>query len=213
MTMKLIAESGYYSSNKFARIFLESIKEISGKNGLNTILNYTHLQHLIDKLPPDNLDKAFDFAHFSMINQALEEIYGSRGGRGLALRIGRSTFADVLKDYGALAGVGDLAFRTLPLQTKIKIGLQAMARIFSEKSDQISSVKESEDVFVYTIERCPVCWGRKVDDQAVCYYMIGLLQEGLNWVSGGNEFKIIEEKCIALGEKCCEFIIEKQPLE
>lgn len=211
--MDKIPESGFYNSNKFARIFLESIREISGNNGLNTILNYSQLPGLVDNLPPDNLDKAFDFSHFSMINQALEDIYGIRGGRGLALRIGRTTFDDVLKDYGALAGVGDLAFRVLPLQLKIKIGLQAMARIFSEKSDQISTVHEGHDSIIYSVEKCPVCWGRKVDDHAVCYYMVGLLQEGLHWVSGGKEFQITETKCIALGNDVCEFTILKEPLD
>ena len=40
---------------------------------------------------------------------------GPRGGRGLALRAGRATFADALRGFGALAGVGDLAFKVLPL--------------------------------------------------------------------------------------------------
>jgi hypothetical protein len=105
--MKIIPESGYYNSNKFARIFIESIKEITGKNGVNTILNFANLSSLVDNYPPDNLDRAFDFAHFSMINQALEEIYGTRGGRGLALRVGRTTFDDVLKDYGGIKGRQD----------------------------------------------------------------------------------------------------------
>jgi len=211
--MKIIPESGYYNSNKFARIFLESIQEITGKNGVNTVLNYANLSALAGNFPPDNLDRAFDFAHFSMINQALEEIYGNRGGRGLALRVGRITFDDVLKDYGALAGVGDLAFRVLPLPKKISIGLQAMAKIFSEKSDQISTVDEVDDSYVYTIERCPVCWGRKEEENPVCFYIIGLLQEGLHWVSGGKEFRINESKCIALGDDVCEFIIYKEPIQ
>jgi len=211
--MKIIPESGYYNSNKFARILLESIQEITGKNGVNTVLNYANLSSLVENFPPDNLDRAFDFAHFSMINQALEEIYGNRGGRGLALRVGRITFDDVLKDYGALAGVGDLAFRVLPLPMKISIGLQAMAKIFSEKSDQISTVEEADDNYVYTIERCPVCWGRKEDENPVCFYIIGLLQESLHWVSGGKEFRINESKCIALGDDVCEFVIFKQPIQ
>ncbi len=211
--MNKIPESGYYNSNKFARIFLESLREILGKNGLSTILNYSKMSALVDHLPPDNLEKAFDFAHFSMINQAMEDIYGLRGGRGIALRIGRTTFADVLKDYGALAGVGDLAFRVLPLHKKMKIGLLAMARIFSEKSDQISTVHDGVDSFIYAVERCPVCWGRKVDENAVCYYLVGLLQEGLQWISGGKEFQIHETKCIALGHDICEFTIPKKPLD
>ncbi len=211
--MKIIPESGYYNSNKFARIFIESIREITGKNGVNAILNYANLSSLVDNYPPDNLDRAFDFAHFSMINQALEEIYGKRGGRGLALRVGRTTFDDVLKDYGALVGVGDLAFRVLPLQAKIWIVVQAMARIFSEKSDQVASVEESDDIYLYTIQQCPVCWGRKDEGRPVCFYIVGLLQEGLHWVSGGKEFRIDESKCIAHGESVCEFVIHKQPIQ
>lgn len=210
--MKIIPESGYYNSNKFARILIESIREITGKNGVNTVLNYANLSSLVDNFPPDNLDRTFDFAHFSMINQALEELYGKRGGRGLALRVGRITFDDVLKDYGDLAGIRDLAFRVLPLQTKIGIGLKAMAKIFSEKSDQISTVMELDDVYIYSVQQCPVCWGRQEAENPVCFYMVGLLAEGLNWVSGGEEFRINESKCIALGDKTCEFTIHKQPI-
>ncbi len=211
--MKIIPESGYYNSNKFARILIESIMEITGKNGVNAVLNYSNLSSLVDNFPPDNLDRAFDFAHFSMIIQALEEIYGRRGGRGLALRIGRTTFDDVLKDYGALAGVSDLAFRVLPIQMKISIGLQAMVKIFSEKSDQISTVEELDDSYVYTIEQCPICWGREEEDHPICFYMVGLLQEGLNWISGGKDFRINETKCIAIGDDICEFTIYKQPIK
>lgn len=207
-----IPESGYYNSNKFARIFLEALKEIMGENGLNAVLNYAKLSSLVENYPPDNLDLAFDFAHFSMINIALEEMYGKRGGRGLALRAGRTTFDDVLKDYGALAGVGDLAFRVLPIQTKVKIGLQAMARIFSEKSDQISTIKEDNDRYHYLIGRCPVCWGRSGQEDPVCFYMVGLIQEGLKWVSGGKEFRVNEARCSAVGDEYCDFVILKTPL-
>jgi len=210
--MKIIPDSGYFNTNKFARIYLESIREITGENGLMAILNFAQLSQLCDEFPPDNLDRAFDFSHFSMINKSLEEIYGERGGKGLAFRIGRTTFDDVLKDYGTLAGVGDLAFRILPMQKKIRFGLTAMARIFSEKSDQVTTLVETEEKFLYHIERCPVCWGRTDEDHAICYYMIGLLKEGLYWVSGGKEFNITETKCIACGDQVCEFEILKLPL-
>jgi predicted hydrocarbon binding protein len=209
--MERIPESGFYNSNKFARIFLEALEEITGTHGLNAVLNYANLADLIDHLPPDTPERIFDFSYLSSINQALEEIYGRRGGRGLALRVGRTTFADVLKDYGDLAGVGDVSFKILPLQEKIKFGLHAMARIFSEKSDQLTTLVEEDDSYRYRIERCPVCWGRTTAEEPVCFYMVGLLKEGLNWVSSGKEFNIKETRCIALGDEVCEFVIQKQP--
>lgn len=192
---------------------MESIQEITGENSLNAILNYAGLGSLIGNHPPDNLERAFDFAYFSAINQALTEIYGDRGGRGIALRIGKTTFDDVLKDYGAMAGVSDNAFKIMPMQKKIRFGLNAMARVFSEKSDQISSVIDEEDRYIYQVKRCPVCWGRKDQEQPICYYMVGLLQEGLIWVSGGKEFIVNETQCIAKGDQACMFEIPKMHLD
>lgn len=209
--MERIPESGWYYANKFTRITLEAYEEIMGKNGLNAILNLAGLGFLIDNYPPDNLEREFDFSAFSSIHIALEEMYGPRGGRGLSLRAGRATFNDALRNFGALAGVGDLAFKVLPLQVKLRIGLPAMARIFSQVSDQHSTVEEKENEFVYTIHRCPVCWGRKGADKPVCYSATGLLHAGLTWVSGGMEFRVNESKCVAVGDEICEFVIQKEP--
>jgi hypothetical protein len=210
--MDAVEKSGYYYANKFALIMLDALADVMGENGLKAILNLSHLPVLIDNYPPDNLKKEFDFSNISAINQALEEMYGPRGGRGLALRAGRSTFADSLKNFGALAGAGDLAFKILPLHTKMRIGVPAMARIFSQVSDQYSTSKEGDDDFVYTIHRCPVCWGRSESDKPVCFIAVGLLQEGLKWVSGGKEFRVNESKCIAMGDAVCEFVIQKKPM-
>jgi predicted hydrocarbon binding protein len=210
--MEPIPKSGYHYANKMALIAFKALEEVMGKNGLNAILNLAHLNHLIGNLPPDNLRREFDFADMSAFNLALEEMYGPRGGRGLALRVGRAAFADSLRNFGALAGAGDLAFKVLPLSAKMKIGIPAMAKIFSQISDQYSTVQERETDFVYTIHRCPVCWGRSGLDKPVCFIAVGLLQEGLKWVSGGNEFRVNESQCIAMGHEVCEFIIQKTPI-
>jgi hypothetical protein len=203
--------SGYYYPNKIARIFLLAMEEIMGKNGLNAVLNMAKLPQLIDNYPPDNLNKEFDFAWFTGLNAALEEMYGPRGGRGLALRGGRASFARGLQGFGALAGVGDLAFKVLPLGAKLKMGLPAMAGIFTQVSDQVSRVEEKDDHFLYYIDRCPVCWGRKTD-RSVCHAAVGLLQEGLRWVSGGKEFRVDEIECFATGGRACVFTVYKEPV-
>src|SRR5512142_1545638 len=150
--MEPIPKSGLYYPNKIARIALTAIEDVMGKNGLNAVLNLAGLSHLIDHFPPPNLERQFDFADFSAINGALEEMYGPRGGRGLALRAGRAVFLEGLRNFGALAGVGDLAFKVLPLSAKLKLGIPAMATIFTNFSDQLSEVQEHDDHYTYTIK-------------------------------------------------------------
>jgi hypothetical protein len=207
----LVPKSGYYYPNRIARIYFQALEEVMGRNGLHALLNLAGLGQYKDNYPPNNLERAFDFADFSNLNQGLEDIYGPRGGRGLALRGGRAAFDSGLKGFGALAGVGDLAFRVLPLGTKVRLGLPAMARIFTQFSDQISRTENYDTHFLYYIDRCPVCWGR-TDDRPICYAAAGLLQEGLKWVSGGLEFRVEEIECIANGAPSCLFRIDKEPI-
>ncbi|MBI3244107.1 MAG: 4-vinyl reductase [Chloroflexi bacterium] len=187
------------------------MEEVMGKNGLNAILNMASLSHLIDNYPLDNLEREFDFSDYSSLHAALEEMYGPRGGRGLALRAGRAVFSSALKNFGALAGVGDMAFKVLPLPVKIKVGLPSVAKVFTQLSDQHSTVEERDNEYVYVIHKCPCCWGRKTDKPA-CYTATGLLQECFKWVSGGHEFRVNEEKCVALGDDVCAFVIQKEPI-
>jgi hypothetical protein len=209
--MEPIPKSGLYYPNKIARIAILALEDVMGKNGLNAILNLANLPQLMDNYPPDNLERGFDFADFSSINAALEELYGPRGGRGLALRAGRATFNEGLRNFGALAGVGDLAFRVLPLPAKLRIGVPAMARIFTQTSDQRSTATEYDDHFLYTIHKCPVCWGR-TSDKPACFIATGLLMAGLKWVSGGLEFRVYQTTAHSCNDEVCDFIIMKDPI-
>ena len=203
--------SGYYYPNLIARIYLEAIEEIMGANGVKALLNMAAMQNLIDNYPPRNLSKEFDFADFAHLNEAMESMYGHRGGRALSLRAGRKAFDQGLRNFGAMVGVADRTFRLLPLKLRMKVGLGAMAKAFSSTSDQISYVREEEDRFVYVIERCPVCWGRH-SDSPICHAAMGIIQEGLNWGTGGMQFKTAEVTCVARGDPACQFTISKEPV-
>ena len=93
-----------------------------------------------------------------------------------ALRAGRTTFNTALKDSDALAGIGGLAFKVLPIHSKIRVGLLAAARIISQIIDPQSTVDETDDAFIWTIHRCPICWTRKDADKPACNLFTDLLQ-------------------------------------
>ena len=190
---------------------LELLESVLGRNGLHALLNLAKLPDLKDNFPPPDMERQFDFTDFSQISQTLEEIYGRRGGHALAARAGRGVFSSVLSNYGALAGVRDPAFQALTLEARLKIGLAAIARILSQISDQQNTLEVGENGFTFAVQRCPHCWGRSGLDHAVCYLGLGLLQEGLKWLSGGREFAVVETKCKAMGDADCAYAILKVP--
>jgi hypothetical protein len=203
--------SGLYYPNRFGLILLDGIEEIMGRNGLNAILNMAGLSQFIDHPPRDNMEKAFDFAYISALNQALEEIYGPRGGRGLQRRLGRVLFAQGLANFGMLVGASDLAFKLLPLQAKLKIGLPAIAKVFDSLSDQRSSVRDpGGDHYLYIIERCSMCWGREAE-RLGGHIAAGIIEEALRWLSGGRTFRVDQISCMSMGDENCTFVIYKEP--
>jgi predicted hydrocarbon binding protein len=210
--MDPISKSGYFLPNRLARFTLISLAEMLGDGGMQTLLEISHLPELSNNFPPANLERAFDFADYSALNQGLEEMYGERGGRGFALRAGSATFAEALKDFGALAGTGNKAFKILPLSAKFKIALPAMTKIFNEMTDQRTRFEEHEHHYHYLIHRNPVCWGRSGEEKPVCFLQVGLLQEAMKSISGGNEFRVDEAECKAMSANVCRFVIHKEAL-
>ena len=202
-------KSGYYYPNLIARIYLEAIEDIMGANGVKTLLKMGDMAWLIENYPPR---KQFDFSDFARLNEAMELLYGPRGGRAIAMRAGRQAFDQGLRNFGAMVGIADRTFRILPLKLRMKVGLGAMAKAFSTTSDQISYVQEKDDHFLYVIERCPVCWGRHADSP-MCHAALGIILEGINWGTGGRRFKTAEVSCIAQGDPACTFTISKTPID
>lgn len=213
MTEKIptTTDEEFFYPNKMGRIVLTAMEEIMGRHGVNAILNFAHLEKLVNNYPPNNLELGFPFFEFSAILQAVEEIYGVRGGRGLSMRAGRETWKFALKEFVPVLGIGDLAIRTLPLGIKLKIGLDVFAQTFNKFSDQQVRIGEDHRGFLWIIERCPMCWGRTTP-QPCCHLAVGLLEQALDWVSKGRRFRVEEVECVAAGDDVCLITISKKPI-
>ena len=204
------SSSELYYPNKLGLITLRALEEVMGKNALHQILNLAGMHGYQVAFPPENLEKGFGFSELSALGQALEKMYGPRAASGLALRAGKAAFPDILRNFGALAGISDLPLAVVPLQAKVRIGLNALAKMFMQLTDQKSGVEERGNEFIWITYDCPYCWGRHGEHVPVCYVTAGLLQEFLSWVSGGDDFRVRETKCIAVGGDVCEFTIGRE---
>lgn len=204
----MLEPSGLYYPNRIARSFFLAMDDVMGQHGLSALLGLAELDQYIHHPPPDNLERQFDFVAIAAINQALEDMYGERGGRGMALRIGRASFSRGLKRFGAMRGISDPAFRALPLPQRTWLGLRALAHIFTRFSDQATGVADQGRSFQVEMEISPMAWGRRAD-KPVCHMMVGIIQESLRWASNGHEFYVQQTACTAAGHENCVFRVNK----
>ncbi|MCI0395840.1 MAG: 4-vinyl reductase, partial [Chloroflexi bacterium] len=167
-----LEEREYYYPNKMGRIVLTAMEDIMGRHGVNAVLNLAGLSRFVNNYPPNNLELGFTFSEFGAIQETLDEMYGVRGGRGLAMRAGRETFKYALREFMPVLGIADLAFRPLPLGIKLKIGLEVFAETFNKFTDQIVKLSQDSEKHLWKILRCPVCWGRQ-SESPCCHLAVG----------------------------------------
>ena len=84
-----MSTAAFGSPQKMGRIILLGLEEVIGRGGLEAVLQVGELEEAAQNVRSDLEERTFSFEAVSRLHQALEELYGPRGGRGLALRVGR----------------------------------------------------------------------------------------------------------------------------
>ena len=205
-----MSQPAYFYPQKMGRVILMALDETLGPAESDAALSLSNIK-FPERYPPANDELTFPFESVSGIHAALEETYGANAGRGIALRVGRSTFKYGLREYGLQMGLMDATFRLLPLPAKLRAGAKAFSNLLNEHTDQRVHVEETDEKILWRIDRCPLCWMRKAD-APICHLAVGLLQEALYWISGGKTFQVDETLCIARGDASCRIEIPKAPI-
>lgn len=209
--------SGLNYPNRIARITLTSIEQVVGKETMQAMLKHAALDHYIDALPPDNMERAFDFADFSVMCAEVDaldcEVPYKSGKTTRAEEAARLCYRIGLREFGTVAGFSQisLGFQVLPEDVRVKVGLIGMATVFTTLSDQFSEVADYPDHYEYIIHQCPICWGRH-SNVPCCTMAVAMLEEGLFWLTK-RHFKVYETECKAMGADRCVIRIEKQVLK
>lgn len=194
------------------RTILLSMKQVLGPERLPEVLRTAGLEQYLSVLPTGGLERRFPFEQVSALQAATEQVFGPLAGRQLNYRIGQGTLGVGLKDFDPVLGIADLPLRLMPLGMKFKVGLDVFAGLFNQFSDQVVRLSEGPTYHQWTIERCPVCWGRHTDAPC-CQLAGGLLEEAIFWGTGGRRFRVEEVECLAAGGQTCVFHIDKHPTE
>lgn len=194
--------------NRMGRMYLLALEDVLGQSGVHAILELAGLRVRIGNYPSDNLDLGWTFQETGSVGQAIDEKFGSVGGKGIVSRAGRAWFHHELNDFGAALGIGEWAFRLLPLGSRIELSLNAIADTFNKTSDQVVRVEKNGTRFLYRVDQCPECWNRTASNP-ICHAQLGLLQESLHRAAGGGGISVQEVSCVAKGDHSCTYVIAR----
>jgi len=202
----------FFYPNKMANILLRVLKEILGREQMELVMKEGGIEEFVVNFPPNDLSKGYPFRAVSGITAGLETVLGVEKGRQMAAELGHLSFERGIIDFDPLLGIIDMPRRLMPMGMKIRLGLDIFAVVFNRFSDQRVKIGEDKDHYLWTITRCPVCWGRQVSSPA-CNLAVGILEKSLAWVSNGRNFHVEQKSCFAAGDKDCTIAITKKPLD
>jgi predicted hydrocarbon binding protein len=206
------------TDNFSMRIYLETIETIVGSNGLRSILNYAHLEHYIDRFPPDNDNVVIPLQDVKVLCRSLLELFGLKGARSLQLRIGRENVRRGLEKRPCIARSMRIAARLVPEKRKMRIGLEKLVDTAKQRytslvyaPDERIELHEEEDYFLI-IERDGWESEDVISSTPVCQVYVGILEAVVEWITGATH-RVEEIECRAMGDPADVFRIEKKARE
>jgi len=189
---------------------MEGVQEIIGRTGVFAVLKVTPSDETSPSLGQLCANMAPDGAVSVM--SALDDLYGVRGGRGVALRAGRASFKYLLHTFGEKLELTSLSFRLQPTRLRLKSGLSLLSGLLSREWGTQISLGEDMRYWYWRVCDCPEC-SETNSDHVICHFTTGLLQEYLSWAGGGKYYNVAETDCCAKGADACVFRVDPIPLD
>lgn len=198
--------------NLLMRIWLETIHEIVGSNGLNAILNHANIREYIDNFPPDDDELVIPVGDVKSLRLSLFDLFGGKGAKGLQLRVGRKITHNFIKKRPGIARATKIATRLLPEIKKMRLSLehykeQAEQRVSSSLDTPQFELLEEEDYFLI-INRDNYMSKGVTSQTPVCGVTVGNLQAMMEWITG-HPHEVEEIECRAMGHPADVFRIWK----
>ncbi len=187
-------EGVYVQSNRRTRLYLDAVRDVVGRYGLTALLRIAELDRWIENPPPYDDELGVSYADFARLNEAMEQLYGPYGRRTLALRAGRVLFHHMARRWSydpppLLEGISMRA-HILPMLASLSIWISR------QMSGEVQ-VQEVWDEFHLVLHPSPEAWGYHNKDSAICYGMVGFLQQAVEWVGFGEYYHVKEVSCAA----------------
>ncbi|MHA1310914.1 MAG: V4R domain-containing protein [Candidatus Helarchaeota archaeon] len=169
---------------------LTALNDIMGQDGKNSVLRYAKLDKYIHTHTPDeiSMDEKIDYNIFhSLINSMF-----------------------VLLGFGTSAILYEAGRKWLIYLSPFGLSLDVMIKKLENWIGGKWDLIKKDDLEIVDVYECPICYGLKsMSGKPICHIIGGALSK-IKESETGEKYDVIEDKCIALGDKCCEFRIVKK---
>lgn len=200
------------TDNFVMRIYLETVQNIVGPNGLKSILNYGHLEKYIDSFPPYNDELEIPVEELQALFLSLYELFGRKGVRGLQLRVGRENARVGIEGRSAIAKSLKAAARLIPETKKLGILLKKLVeesnKSFTSQLEVLPVELREEDDSFLIIHKDRFESEGVASQEPVCNVFVGNLQYVIEWMTG-HSHEVEEIECRAMGHPADVFRISK----
>ncbi|MFC1936867.1 protein kinase [Chloroflexota bacterium] len=196
---------GYFYPNRWCNYGHVAGEELLGKEEHDAILimaGYDTGYH------PDNMEKEVPFERIGRTWEVYYNVLGKRGMMSLTKKIGEISFK--MEDMPGTTRLLQSAIKVASMEARVRMAMKVWLDLIQKHSDQRMIFEETDSHWIYKVTRCQACWGWQADEP-VCYVHAGQLQAALSWLSGGQQFRIVETGCMAMGDSTCTFMIDKKP--
>lgn len=197
--------------NFLFRKWLETLQNIVGKNRLNSILNYSHLNTYIGNFPPDNDDLAIPVQYLQHLYMAVLELFGQKGAHSLQLGVGKEV-RNLIEGRPIITKPLKAAAHLLPVSKRMRMALekfieQSLKRAPTTLGDNRFELREEPEYFLF-IDRNYEGSEGVIANSPVCGFQTGMLQYAVEWITGAPH-RVEEIECRAVGHPADVFKIWK----
>jgi predicted hydrocarbon binding protein len=198
--------------NQLFYLMLITAEEIMGKQGLNSILNYSKLTKFRDNFPPNNGDEEHPSEDFSALMRGFLDVLGVQGARPIMFRGGIKAFELIHEQFPTLFNINGISPEEMEIDAET--AFQEFRKIYGiivEASrtlqGDVFKFYDVDEGVVLEITPCHWCVGVKAD-KPICYPQLGIQYGIAKWVTG-REIKVEETHCIAAGDEMCRFVMHR----
>jgi len=198
-------------SGKLLLSYLNELGRLVGDKSIVLIMREAGLTSEIRTMVSSRHEKTAPAGVLVSLNLAVERIFGQHALKTLVYQAAHKTFQPAYGNLEIVQKMRTWVSDHPQSSTNLNYSLQTIMRVLEATTDQKFSLDETSSHYVLSTRQCISCWTIRERKLSYCYFTIGIIRGGLNFIMGEDNRPVQETQCIATGGSVCEYVIRKFP--